>query len=90
MTIIINDYTIRIDQDQEPGQELTQRREETVENLGIRILVSESKLKYKDIAHKMGITPEWLSRLMRKDLEPEMREKILQAVSELRGEADDQ
>ena len=61
-----------------------------MENLGIRILVSESKLKYKDIAQKMGITPEWLSRLMRKDLEPEMREKILKAVSELRGEADDQ
>ena len=61
-----------------------------MENLGIRILVSESKLKYKDIAQKMGITPEWLSRLMRKDLEPEMREKILKAVSELRGEADDE
>lgn len=61
-----------------------------MENLGIRILVSESKLRYKDIAHQMGITPEWLSRLMRKDLEPEMREKILTAISELRGEADDQ
>ena len=63
---------------------------EAVENLGIRILVSESKLRYKDIAHRMGITPEWLSRLMRKDLEPEVRDKILTAISELRGEADDQ
>ena len=61
-----------------------------MENLGIRILISESGLRYKDIAQKMGITPEWLSRLMRKDLEPEMRDKILKAVSELRGEADDQ
>lgn len=61
-----------------------------MENIGIRLLVSDSHLKYKDIAQKMGISPEWLSRLMRKDLNPENREKILKAVSELRGEADDQ
>lgn len=57
-----------------------------MKNLDVRIYVQESGLKYKDIAKQMGITPEWLSRLMRHNLQPEMRERIMTAISEIRGE----
>ena len=62
--------------------------ETTVENLDIRIMVSESGLKYTDIARQMGISRVWLSKLMRYDLTTENREKILKAIRELKGERD--
>lgn len=57
-------------------------------NLDIRVMVNESGLKYKDIAHQMGISRVWLSNLMRYDLTPENREKILKAIRVLKGESD--
>lgn len=57
-------------------------------NLDIRIMVSESGLKYTEIAQQMGISRVWLSNLMRYDLTPENRNKILRAINELRGEKD--
>lgn len=53
-------------------------------NLDIRVMVSESGLKYTDIARKMGISRVWLSNLMRYDLTKENREKILKAIRELK------
>lgn len=53
-------------------------------NLDIRIMVSESGLRYIDIAKQMGISRVWLSNLMRYDLTPENRNKILKAIRELR------
>ena len=58
-------------------------------NLDIRVMVSESGLLYQDIAKQMGISRVWLSNLMRYDLSPENREKILRAIRELRGETDE-
>ena len=57
-------------------------------NLDIRVMVSESGLRYIDIAKQMGISRVWLSNLMRYDLTTENREKILKAIRELRGERD--
>lgn len=55
-------------------------------NLEIRVMVSESGLLYQDIAKKMGISRVWLSNLMRHDLSPENRNKILKAIRELKEE----
>ena len=55
-------------------------------NLDIRVMVSESGLKYTDIAKQIGISRVWLSNLMRYDLTPENRNKILKAIRELREE----
>ena len=49
-------------------------------NLDIRILVRENGLTYKRIAQKIGISPEWLSRLMARKLSDENRERIISAV----------
>ncbi len=57
-------------------------------NLDIRVMVSESGLRYIDIAKQMGISRVWLSNLMRYDLTTENREKILKAIRELKGERD--
>ena len=55
-------------------------------NLDIRVMVSESGLKYTDIARQIGISRQYLSLLMRYDLTPENRNKILKAIRELREE----
>lgn len=55
-------------------------------NLDIRIMVSESGLKYTDIARQIGISRQYLSFLMRYNLTPENRNKILKAIRELREE----
>lgn len=57
-------------------------------NLDIRVMVSESGLKYTEIAKHMGISRVWLSNLMRYDLTTDNREKILRAIRELKGESD--
>ena len=53
-----------------------------LENLGIRVLVADAKLQYKDIARYMGISPEYLSRCMRHKLNPIMRIRILSAIND--------
>lgn len=60
-----------------------------MENLEIRLLVADMKLAYKEIAARIGVTPEYLSRCMRFPLKTEMRARIMAAVDELRGEKDD-
>ena len=57
-------------------------------NLDIRVMVSESRLKYGDVAKQMGISRQYLSLLMRYDLTVENREKILKAIRELNRERD--
>lgn len=55
----------------------------TMRNLDICLLVSDYRLQYKDIANQMGISRVWLSTLMRYDLEPQDRKRILKAIDEL-------
>jgi predicted DNA-binding protein (UPF0251 family) len=59
-----------------------------VRNIDIRVMVSESGLRYTEIAKQMGISRVWLSNLMRYDLTTDNREKILRAIRELKGESD--
>ena len=54
-----------------------------MQNLSIRLIVSESGLKYCDIAREMGIGANYLSRIMRKPLSPEHRSRILNAIDQL-------
>lgn len=61
----------------------------TTENLDVRMLVSEMNLSFKSIAEKLGVTPEYLSRCMRYPLKPDMRARIMNAVTDLKGEQDD-
>ena len=56
-----------------------------MKNLDIRTLVSEKGLKYKDIAKEMGVSPEWLSRLMRFTLTAENKARIMGANEKLTG-----
>ena len=57
-----------------------------MKNLDIRMLVSETGLKYKDIADELNITPEWLSRLMRNELTTANKIRIMAAIRRLRGD----
>lgn len=96
-TVIIFDDTIRIEQSQGLILELRSRSLKTesvsnykergmpMENLDVRLIVADAKLSYKAIAKQIGVTPEWLSRCMRYPLKPEMRQRILDAVDQLRG-----
>ena len=52
-------------------------------NLDIRMIVSEKGLKYKDIAKELNISREWLSRLMRKDLTIDNKVRIMGAIERL-------
>lgn len=56
---------------------------ESLENLEIRLLVSDMKLSYKEIASKIGISRQYLSKCLRYPLRPEMRDRILLAINEL-------
>lgn len=59
-----------------------------MENIDIRIMVSEEHVRYKDIAKKLQISPQYLSTLMRYTLSPAMRQRIINAVEELRNDKD--
>lgn len=61
----------------------------TLENLEIRKLISEKNLKYKEIAARIGICPEHMSRVMRYPLKPEMQARIVAAIDDLPGKKDD-
>ena len=52
-------------------------------NLDIRMLVSEKGLKYKDIANELHISREWLSRLMQTDLTVDNKVRIMGAIERL-------
>lgn len=53
-------------------------------NLDIRLLVSGTKLKYKDIADEMNITRQHLCRLMKTTLTTDNKIRILKAIDRLK------
>lgn len=57
-----------------------------MENLDIRIMVAENHIRYKDIAERMGISPVWLSTQLRYQLSPVTKERIIQAIKELKDD----
>lgn len=60
-----------------------------MKNLDIRMIVSENGLQYKDIAHELNVTPEWLSRLMKNTLTTDNKVRIMQAIERLMNGAAD-
>jgi hypothetical protein len=58
-------------------------------NLDIRCYVKDSGLYFKDVAEDMGVCPEYLSRLLKVELKPDMRNRILNAINELRSNGDE-
>ena len=60
-----------------------------MKNLDIRMLVSENGLRYKDIADEMNITPEYLSRLLRKELTYENKIRVMRAIDQLQKGAEE-
>lgn len=53
-------------------------------NAEIRRDVFENGLIYRDIARKMGVTPEYLCRILRKELSDRNRKRIEAAIEELK------
>lgn len=45
----------------------------------------DAGLTYRQIAGVMNISPVWLSKVMSRELKPEMRKRILQAIEKLKG-----
>lgn len=59
-------------------------------NLELRLKIDKSGLTYKQIAKELGITQQWLCRLMKKDLSPNNRIRILMAIDRINArEAED-
>ena len=56
-----------------------------MENIDIRIMISESKVHYKEIAKVMNVCPEHLSRLMAEPLSMKNKIRIVEAIEELKG-----
>lgn len=54
-----------------------------IANLDIREMVHDKGIAYKDIADKIGVSPEWLSRLMKIPLSPQNKDRILNAIEVL-------
>ena len=59
-----------------------------MKNIDIRVMVAESGLRYKDIAAELGISPEWLSKLLRYTLSPDNKARIVAAIEKMKGESD--
>lgn len=57
----------------------------SIENIDVRLVVSEAGLTYRQIAKQMNLTPEYLSKVMRNQLKPKMKERIIEAINVLRG-----
>lgn len=55
-------------------------------NLDIRKAIEESNFKYWQVANKLGITDGNFSRLLRVELEKTDKNKILNAIKELKEE----
>lgn len=60
-----------------------------MENIEIRLVVSAMNLTYKEIASKIGVTRQYLSKCMRYPLKPQMESRIISAIESLRGDKDD-
>lgn len=49
-------------------------------NQEIKNLISKHRLKYYEVADAMGISPGYLSTLLRKDLTDEMKNRVEEAI----------
>lgn len=56
-----------------------------MKNIDIRTMVYDSGIHYKDIAEEMGISPEWMSRLMKEELSHKNKIRIIDAIEKVKG-----
>ena len=56
-----------------------------MENLEIRLMISDAGLKYKDVAFELGISQTWLSILMSRDLSEANWKRIVAAIARIKA-----
>ncbi len=49
-------------------------------NLEIRQMIEQKRLRYYEVAHKVGVTPVTLSIWMQTELTDDRRERVLKAI----------
>lgn len=52
-------------------------------NLDVRNMISDSSLKYWEIAEKLGVTDSTFSRKLRKEFSEKEKTKIIEIINEL-------
>ncbi len=57
-----------------------------MQNLDLRIRIENAGLRYRDVAQKMGIRGETLSRILRKPVSQKNWLRITNAITELENE----
>ena len=57
-------------------------------NLDIRIMVSKSGFSHKAVAREIGVTPSYFSQLLRQEIKPVMRARIIEDIERMREEED--
>lgn len=55
-----------------------------MKNIDVRVAISDSGLRHKDVAREIGISPEWFSRLLKDDLSPENWIRITDAIERMK------
>ena len=53
-------------------------------NLDVRLMVSDAGIRYRDIAKAMNVTPEWLSKLLRDPLSAYNKSRVLDAIESVK------
>lgn len=53
-------------------------------NVGIRVLMMEYGITQYDLAEQLGVTPSWISRLLREDLSEENESRINAAIESIK------
>ena len=56
---------------------------ENMQNLDVRNMISDSSLKYWEIAEKLGITDSTFSRKLRKEFSEKEKNKIIEIINEI-------
>lgn len=57
-----------------------------MQNVDIRIAIAESGLKHWEVAKKIGIDNTSFSRLLRYELDSEKKQRVMNAIGELKKE----
>jgi len=53
-------------------------------NVGIRVLMMEYGITQYDLAEQLGVTPSWISRLLRENLSEENESRINSAIESIK------
>lgn len=67
-------------------QVIERKRGKNMANIDIRILLQANNIKQYELAEKMDVTESCISKLMRRELKPEQREKVINVIETLIAE----